>query len=235
MTVLGPGTRDAVRRAMARPVWEQPFDAHPADSLRDLGLRHSTAAFVYGARGHLTPEQPGGAAAVDLEAVYLAAGYHAARLARLPGDSPWDEPAFEALFAVVLAVRPEVVPEGFRELTEEHPPRPAPAYEILNLVAAGLYEAAAAAADETSLALSVGLFGEALAGAGGSTAEPHVTFNLGSALLALSRLDRPALDPAGLRRAALHHLRRSLALLPADDPARGRLTAAVADALARNA
>lgn len=233
MAELSAEMRRNVRKAMERPELGLPFDAYPPESLRDLRMHHTTAALVCEARERLSVDRPGGTDAVDLETVYLAASYYAARLARLPGESDWDGSAFEVLFAILLAVRPSVVPEGLREIFEERPPHMVAAHEILNVVGAGLFEAAAAAEDEHSIALAVRLFSEAATGSQGGVSEPHITFNLGSALLALSRLDDPTASPADLRRAALHHMRRALALLPVDDPAREVMLATVADAQAR--
>ncbi|MGW1402232.1 CHAT domain-containing protein [Streptomyces sp. NPDC002405] len=234
MAELSPEMRAEVRKAMAAPEFGLPFMAEPAESVLGLRMHRTTADMVFDARGRLTLDQPGGADGVDLEAVYLAACYYTARLKHLPREaSSWEELAFELLFAIVLALRPEAVPEPYREMFAERPPRLVPAHEILNVVGNALYEASAPAGERDSLALAVGLFGEASEMARGQISEPHITFNLGSALLVLSQLDDPALDPAELRRAALHHMRRALALLPVDDPARERMLATAMDAQAR--
>ncbi|MEV7177809.1 CHAT domain-containing protein [Kitasatospora sp. NPDC093679] len=233
MTALRPEVRAMVRRAWDAPELGLPFFGDTAEAVLSIETHRNIAKIVYEAREQLTPERPG-ARGVDIEAVYLAACYYAARLKHLTGEGSWEWTAFEVLFAVVRAVRPDLIPEPYREMFDERPPRLVAAHEILNVVGNVLYEAGAEAEDESALTLTTVIFSEARTRSSGGISEPHITFNLGSALLVLSGLvdgDRNGHgDPADMRRAALGYMRKALALLPIDDPAREVMLATLIDA-----
>ncbi|MFE9700540.1 CHAT domain-containing protein [Streptomyces sp. NPDC006270] len=210
-----------MRQAMAAPDDAVPFLSDAADTVLARGTQYSMAHLVHNIRDRLTPDQAGGPDGVDIEVVFLAACYHLARCGHLPEDEKkWDGHAATFLFAVVHAVRPDAVPQPLRDAFAETPPQVVPPYEIVHTVGIALFLPSAVARDPRRVALATVLMAWAQKEARGDPSEHNITFNLGTALVTLSEVDKADGESQRTRGAGLHVMREALTGLPSDDPAR---------------
>ncbi|MFE3760995.1 CHAT domain-containing protein [Streptomyces sp. NPDC059104] len=215
---------------MADPQGPAPWSADARDSVLAGRTHCNVAMTLYDVRDRLTPDQTGAAGDLAFDEVYLAAYYYLARCRHLPEEMrEWNVNATRFLFDVVHAVRPELVPEHLRDLHEGDPRGVAPVYEIVHAVGVALFLASVEDGHEEGITASTGCLLWAREKAEGTPSEPYITFNLGSAVLAMAGA---ADEPHKYRRAGIDHMRRALASLPDGDPARAGMLAGLRRALA---
>ncbi|QKV96775.1 CHAT domain-containing protein [Streptomyces sp. NA02950] len=224
-------TRQLIRTAMAAPDRNILFLGDGPESVLSLETLGHMAAIVEGARDRLTLAQVG-AAEVDLEALYLAACYHAVRVSHLPGNGGhWDHRASVLLFSALHAVRPEAVPEPMRGAFAARPPTPATPGEILHSVALVLVGACAPARHQDGLWQAAAMIEHARKTTPPEELDPVMTFNLGSVLATLSDLtgtERLIVAASGL-------MREAVAAMPDHRPPPAAMLTALASAQAKAA
>ncbi|MFB0626956.1 CHAT domain-containing protein [Streptomyces sp. AB3(2024)] len=215
---------------MSDPQGPAPWSTDERDSVLAGRTHYNVAMTLYDVRDRLTPDQTGAAGDLAFDEVYLTAYYYLARCRHLPEEMrEWNVNATRLLFDVVHAVRPELVPEHLRELHERDPQGVAPAYEIVHAVGVALFLAGVEDGHREGITASTVCLLWAREKAEGTPSEPYITFNLGSAVLAMAGV---ADEPRKYRRAGLDHMRRALASLPDGDPARAGMLAGLRQALA---
>ncbi|GAA2707884.1 hypothetical protein GCM10010315_03300 [Streptomyces luteosporeus] len=195
------------------------------------GRTHANVAMaLHGVRDRLTPEGAGPVGSEAFVRVYMAAYYYLARCSHLPEEEcEWEVNACRFLFGLVHAADPRLVPEGLREVLDRDPQRVVPAYETVHAVGSALLLSSERDGFDEGIAASIALIAWAREEARGTPSEPHITFNLGSALVTVARCKDA---PPGTREAGVRAMREALAALPAGDPFRKRMLTGLRQALA---
>ncbi|WP_380281799.1 CHAT domain-containing protein [Kitasatospora purpeofusca] len=230
MPQLDEKFRAPIRRMMAAPDEGVPYASDPPEAVLGADHHRTMASLILDAQDRLTPDQAGGPGGVDLELVFLAGCYHAARMPHLPAEERrWASHAFEFLLAVVRELRPAAVPTHWQRMFEEVPPRLVPAHEILHTVSTALFLPSLEAGDPDGLLCAAALAVSAAERSHGTESEPYLVFNQGTVLAALADLEDDP-DSAGEERAAaLRLMRGALGAVPSDKaPERETMLAEIA-------